>query len=67
MSSFVTINGSNFTGVTSVRFNAKAATWWLRLSAARIVTRVPAGATSGPISVTNGAGTGTSTASFTVK
>jgi hypothetical protein len=28
---------------------------------------VPAGATTGPISVTNGSGTGTSATSFTVK
>ena len=61
------INGSKFTGVTSVKFNAKPTTWWVRVSAGKLRTRVPADATSGPISVTNGSGTGTSASNFTVK
>jgi hypothetical protein len=66
VASLVTINGTNFNGVTSVRFNATPA-WWRRVSSKKIAARVPAGATTGPISVTNGSGTGTSATSFTVK
>jgi hypothetical protein len=62
----VAINGTNFNGVTQVKFNTTAATWWLRLSSTRIYARVPTGATTGKISVTNAAGTGTSAATFTV-
>jgi hypothetical protein len=61
------INGTKFNGVTSVKFNAKPATWWVRVSAQKLRTRVPAGATTGPISVTNGSDTGTSNTSFIVK
>jgi uncharacterized repeat protein (TIGR03803 family) len=62
----VTINGTNFNGVTSVKFNAKPATQWFRVSSTKLVARVPAGATTGKISVTNASGTGTSSGSFTV-
>ncbi|MCA1674928.1 MAG: hypothetical protein LC799_22980, partial [Actinobacteria bacterium] len=63
--STVTINGTNFTGITSVRFNGVSATFTVN-SATRITATVPTGATTGKVTVTNSAGTGTSTANFTV-
>ena len=62
----VTIAGTKFNGATSVKFNGKPATWWVRRSSTKIRARVPVGATTGPISVTNGSGTGASSTSFTV-
>lgn len=62
----VTINGTNFTGVTAVRFNGVAAATFTVNSATRITAVVPAGATTGKISVTNSAGTATSSTDFTV-
>jgi len=62
----VTVNGTGFTGATSVKFNGKPATWWVRRSSTKIRARAPVGATTGPISVTNGSGTGTSSTSFIV-
>jgi len=62
----VVINGIDLIGTTSVRFNGTAATNFVVNSASQITVSVPAGATSGPVSVTNPAGTATSTASFTV-
>jgi IPT/TIG domain len=62
----VTINGTNFTGVTSVQFNGVAATSYTVNSTVRITATVPTGATTGPISVSNGGGTGTSSGSFMV-
>jgi peptide/nickel transport system substrate-binding protein len=62
----VTINGTGFTGASSVKFNGTAATTWVIYSSTRIYAKVPTGATTGPISVTNPAGTGQSAASFTV-
>jgi hypothetical protein len=61
----VTVTGSNFTGATTVAFNGTAATFSVD-SASQITATVPAGATSGPISVTTGGGTGPSASSFTV-
>ena len=61
----VTITGNYFTGTTAVRFNGTAATFAV-INATTINTTVPSGATAGPISVTNAAGTGTSSASFTL-
>jgi hypothetical protein len=61
----VTINGANFTGVTAVRFNGASATFTFN-TASKITTKVPSGATTGPISVTTPAGTATSAASFTI-
>ena len=66
MGSLVSIYGTGFTGVTAVKFNVTNATWWYRLSSTRILARVPAGATTGPISVTTGAGTATSSTNFTL-
>jgi hypothetical protein len=62
----VTINGTNFTGVTSVQFNGTAATSYIVNSTVKITATVPTGATTGQISVSTGGGTGTSSTSFTV-
>jgi Divergent InlB B-repeat domain len=61
----VTISGTNFTGATSVTFNGTTASFSLT-SATAIQATVPAGATSGPISVTTPGGTATSSGAFTV-
>jgi hypothetical protein len=61
----VAINGTNLTGATSVRFNGTAAGFSV-ISATAIQATVPAGATTGPLSVTTPGGTATSTGSFTV-
>jgi IPT/TIG domain len=61
----VTIDGTNFNGATSVKFNGSPASFTVTSDTA-IGATVPAGATSGPISVTTPGGTATSTTSFTV-
>lgn len=61
----VVITGANFTAATAVKFNGTAAVYHVDLST-QITATVPANATTGPISVTTAAGTGTSAASFTV-
>ena len=61
----VVITGSAFTGATAVTFNGVAAAFTI-VSDTQLSATVPAGATSGKISVTNGDGTTASTASFTV-
>ena len=61
----VTILGVNFTGTTSVKFNGVEASFTV-VSDGEIHTTVPAGATTGRITVTNGFGTGNSSADFTV-
>jgi hypothetical protein len=62
----VTVNGSNFTGVTAVAFNGTPSGNFTFLSDSQLTAYVPAGATTGKISVTNGNGTGQSTTDFTV-
>jgi hypothetical protein len=64
----VAIDGANFTGVTDVTFNGASvgAGNFTVVSASRITAIVPAGASSGPISVIASAGTATSVNSFTV-
>lgn len=62
----VTLTGSGFTKATAVLFNGTPASFQL-VNATTLVAVVPVGATTGPVAVTNAAGTGTSTASFTVK
>src|SRR5207302_1791491 len=61
----VTIRGVDFTGATAVIFNTAGADFTMTSDTA-IQATVPAGATSGPVSVTTGVGTGTSATSFTV-
>jgi RHS repeat-associated protein len=61
----VTINGSNFTGATSVKINGVSASFTVK-TANKITATVPSGATTGPISVTTPVGTATSGTSFTV-
>jgi len=61
----VTITGTNFTGATAVSFGGRAATFTVNNSGT-ITTTVPAGASTGSISVTTLDGTATSAANFTV-
>jgi uncharacterized repeat protein (TIGR03803 family) len=63
--SVVTIRGNNFVGTTAVMFNGVSASFQV-LNRQFISATVPAGATTGPIKVTNLGGTTTSTHSFTV-
>jgi len=64
--SVVVISGSNFAGVSAVRFNGLAAASFTVNSTTQISAIVPAAATTGPISVVNTFGTGTSLGSFTI-
>jgi hypothetical protein len=61
----VTITGTSFTGTTSVRFNGVSAGFTVQ-SSAQITATVPPNATTGTVSVTNAAGTATSSGTFTV-
>ncbi|GEM_PF-1074588 len=61
----VTINGSNFTGASQVIFNGVAGTF-STISETEIRATVPAGASSGTISVITSGGTATSAGDFTV-
>jgi len=61
----VTISGSHFVGTTKVSFNGTAASFTVR-STSTVTATVPAGATSGPIAITNAGGSVTSTANFNV-
>lgn len=64
----VTITGTNFNNpaVTAVTFNATAATQFTVASDTSITATVPAGATDGPIAVTNADGTAMSATNFDV-
>lgn len=62
----VTIRGNNLIGTTAVTFNGAAAAFKV-LNVQFIIANVPAGATSGPITVTNAGGTNASTEHFTVQ
>jgi IPT/TIG domain len=62
----IVLTGSRFTGATSVKFNGTPATTFAVNTDAKITVSVPAGATTGKITVTNAAETGTSTTDFTV-
>jgi len=61
----VVITGANLTGATAVRFNGAGATYTVN-TATQITATVPAGATTGLISVVTPGGTATSATSFTV-
>jgi hypothetical protein len=63
----VTIFGTQFEPGVSVSFNGTAATSVTYVTGAKVRAVVPVGATTGPISVTNTLGTGTSTTSFGVR
>ncbi|MFN2470289.1 MAG: IPT/TIG domain-containing protein [Gaiellaceae bacterium] len=60
----VRINGAYFSGAGAVKFNGVSAAYTI-VSATQIDAVVPAGATTGKISVTTPAGTATSTGTFT--
>ena len=62
----VTVNGSGFTGTTAVAFNGLTSNNWTLVSDAQLTVYVPAGATTGPISITTGNGSGQSSTNFTV-
>lgn len=62
----VTIDGANFTGVTAVRFNGVNAASFFALSAARLTAVVPAGATTGPLTIVTAAASTTTSAAFTI-
>src|SRR5713101_6806667 len=61
----VTINGSDFTGATDVKFNGTSASFVVN-STDKISTSVPSGATTGPIQVTTPAGSDVSGSDFVV-
>ena len=62
----VTITGSGFTGASAVSFNGVNAAAFTVNSGTQITATVPAGATTGPISITVPGGTYVSGGSFTV-
>ena len=62
----VTISGTNFTGATAVKFNGVSAASFSVTSSTAIQATVPAGATTGPLSVTTPGGTATSATNFAV-
>lgn len=62
----IVIQGDHLVGATAVSLNGVSATFQV-LSVNYVSITVPAGATTGPISITNAGGTTTSTKSFTVQ
>jgi YD repeat-containing protein len=62
----VTLTGTNFAAVTSVRFNGVSAPGFTVNSLSSIMVPVPPGATTGPLAVATAAGTATSSGSFIV-
>ncbi len=63
--STVLINGANFIGTTAVSFNGVSASFQV-LNTQFVSATIPAGATTGPVTVTNAGGKATSTQTFTV-
>ncbi len=61
----VTITGRNFVGTTAVAFNGRSATFTVK-STSTLIATVPAGATTGPVTVTNAGGPAVSSGTFTV-
>jgi len=64
--SSVVLTGLNFVDVSGVNFNGTPAVSFMVNSSTQITVTVPSGAATGVIGVTNGFGTGTSAAAFTV-
>jgi hypothetical protein len=64
--SMVTITGSSFIGTTEVDFNGQAAIKATIKGDTQITVKVPVGATTGQITVTNGVGSGHSAGNFVV-
>jgi hypothetical protein len=62
----VTVMGSGFAGATAVRFNSTNAGVYSVQSSTQILATVPAGATTGSVSVTTPSGTAASSTQFTV-
>ncbi len=62
----VTITGTGFVGATSVSFNGTAQTTLTVVNGTTIQTAVPAGATTGPVTVTNAQGPSLAGPTFTV-
>ena len=62
----VTIRGRNFTSVTGVEFNGRAAARFRVFSAMEVRATVPAGATSGPVTVVTRTGRASSRTSLTI-
>jgi len=63
--STVLINGQNFIGTTAVSFNGASAPFQV-LNTQFVSATVPAGATTGPVTVTNAGGKATSAQTFTI-
>ncbi len=62
----VGITGTGFTGTTAVTFNGKAAATFGVNSSTQITATIASGTTTGAISVTNPAGSATSTTNFSI-
>jgi hypothetical protein len=62
----VTITGTNFTGATSVTFNGTSTASFTVDSGTQIRATVPAGASTGKITITNAVGSGFSATNFVV-
>lgn len=62
----VTLTGNNFVGIQSVTFNGTPAIAFKVYFPTTLIALVPVGATTGPIQVTNSAGTAMSPGDFTV-
>jgi hypothetical protein len=62
----VTITGNGFSSATAVQFNGTLSTSYTVASNTQIIATVPNGATAGPISVTNGFGSGISNTAYQV-
>jgi subtilisin-like proprotein convertase family protein len=63
----IAILGTELTGATEVRFGGTPAATFTVNSATQITAKIPAGAGTGLLTVTNAGGTGTSTARFVVQ
>jgi hypothetical protein len=61
----VTLTGTNLGGTTAVKFNGLSTSSFTAVNATTVTVIVPAGASTGPVSVTTGAGTASSS-TFTI-